>query len=220
VKKLGLLLFVCVAVGGVASAQNNLPDGPKPSGHQRFSLFPALSSADNVRPMTSGEKFELFAVNTVNPFQLLASAATAGIDMADDRYPSWGQGGEGFGKRFAAAYGDAATSNFFGTFLFPSVLHQDPRYFRKESGGFGSRLGYAVTRILITRTDSGGSAPNASLWLGATASGALSNVYYPRDQQTGAHTAERIGINLGTTAGLNVAREFWPSVSRKLFHHR
>jgi hypothetical protein len=219
VKKLGLVLFVCVAICGVVSAQSNLPDGPKPSGHQKFSLFPALSSADNVRPMTAGEKFQLFAVNTVSPFQFLASAAIAGIDQADDRYPSWGQGGEGFGKRFAASYADAATSNFFGTFLFPSVLHQDPRYFRKGTGSFGSRLGYAVTRILVTRTDSGRSAANASLWLGATASGALSNVYYPRDQQTGANTAERIGINLGTTAGLNVAREFWPDVSRKLFHH-
>jgi hypothetical protein len=212
------MLLVCVAVCGAASAQSNPPDGPKPSGHQKFSLFPALSSAESARPMTSGEKFELFAVNTVSPFQLLASAATAGIDQAADRYPSWGQGGEGFGKRFAAAYGDAATSNFFGTFLFPSVLRQDPRYFRKETGGFGSRLGYALTRVLVTRTDSGRSSPNASLWLGASASGALSNVYYPRDQQTGAHTAERIGINLGTTAGLNVAREFWPDISRKLFH--
>jgi hypothetical protein len=169
--------------------------------------------------MTAGDKFELFAINTMNPYQMLASAATAGIDQADDTYPSWGQGGEGFGKRFGAAYADAATSNFFGTFLFPSILHQDPRYFRKETGGFGSRLGYALTRVLVTRMDSGRNAPNVSLWLGATASGTLSNVYYPRDQQTGAHTAERIGINFATTAGFNVAREFWPNVSRKLFHH-
>jgi hypothetical protein len=219
VKKLGLSLFVCLFLSSVVMAQSGSPDAPQPSGHHKlFSFSPQLSAANDSRPMSASEKFEYFAIDTVNPFQLLASAASAGIDQADDRYPSWGQGGEGFGKRFAANYADAATTNFFATFLFPTVLRQDPRYFRKGEGTFGSRLGYAITRILVTRTDSGRLAPNASLLLGATASGALSNVYYPRDQQTGVNTAERIGITLGTSAGINVAKEFWPDVSHKLFH--
>lgn len=219
-KKLGLPIFVCLFLSGVLAAQSSPPDAPQPGGiHKIFAFTPALSMADNVPPLTAGKKFELFAVNTVSPFQFFASAATAGINQWADRYPSWGQGAEGFGKRFGATYADAATSSFFGTFLFPSVFRQDPRYFRKVSGSFGSRLGYSLTRVLVTRTDSGHSSANVSLWLGASASGALGNVYYPRDQQTGALTASRIATTLGTTAGFNVFREFWPDINKKIFRH-
>jgi len=224
VKILGLALSLClvgtVAVHAQDTATPAAPAPQKTEQHNKFFSFsPPLSLAKDQRPMTVGDKFTLFAINTVNPFQFVATAAWAGIEQAENTYPSWGQGAEGFGKRYGALYASTASSNFFGTFVFPAMLHQDPRYFRKVNGGFGSRLGYALSRVAVTRTDHGRSVPNASLWLGAGASGALGNLYYPADQQDGTHVCERIGINLATTAGFNIAREFWPDVSRHLFHH-
>lgn len=176
--------------------------------------------ANDARPMRAGDKFKLFALNTVNPFQIVSTAAWAGIEQADDRFPSWGQGAEGYGKRFAAAYVDTASSNFFGTFLYPSLLKQDPRYFRKQTGSFGARLGYALSRIIVTRTDHGTSAPNASLWMGAVSAGALSNAYYPTQDQGVALTFQRAGYSIVTNAGFNIAREFWPDISSRLFHKK
>lgn len=166
--------------------------------------------------MTVGDKFTLFALNTVNPFQLLSTATAAGIDQAVDNYHSWGQGAEGYGKRYGAAYADTATANFFGTFLFPVILRQDPRYFRKETGGVVNRFRYAISRVFVTRTDRGTNAPNASLWLGTLASAGMSNIYYPVADQGAGLTFERAGLNIGASAGFNVAREFWPDISRHL----
>lgn len=221
-KLTGLVLPVCLVFSLAVCAQtSNPPDTPQaqPKHNGVFSKFsPPLSLANDTRPMSPGDKFKLFAVNTVSPFNFVATAAWAGIEQANNTYPSWGQGGEGFGKRYGAVFASTASSNFFGTFMYPSMLRQDPRYFRKLKGGFGSRLGYALSRIVVTRTDHGGSAPNASLWLGAGSSAALGNLYYPENEQDAGAVLGRMGINIATTAGFNVAREFWPDVSRKLFH--
>lgn len=223
-KSSGLILSICLAVASSVSAQATPPDAPNPQATQHGSIFsklsPPLSIAEDAKPLTPGGKFKLFAVNTVNPFTFISTGVWAGIEQAQDTYPSWGQGAEGFGKRFGAVYASTATSNFFSNFMFPSILRQDPRYFRKLKGGFGSRLGYALSRVVVTRTDHGNSSPNVSLWLGAGSSAALGNLYYPSDQQDASHVFGRFGINIATTAGFNVAREFWPDVSRKLFHHQ
>lgn len=226
VKLLGLALSLCL-VGTIAvHAQTSTPpDAPSTQKQKKsvrekfFSLSPPLSLAEDTLPMTTGQKFELFALNTVNPFQFVFTAAVAGYSQAVNSYPSWGQGAEGYGKRFAASYADTASSGFFGTFLFPSMFRQDPRYFRKLNGGFGKRLGYAISRVVVTRTDSGGRAPNVSLWMGSVASGGISNLYYPAADQGVGLTFQRAGIGIASTAGFNVAREFWPDVSRHVFHH-
>jgi len=220
----GLALSLCLVGSTLAFAQNsNPPDAPKPqhTEHQKFFSFsPSLSVANDTLPMSAGEKFELFARNTVNPFQFVATAAAAGIAQADDRFHTWGQGADGYGKRYGASYADLASSNFFSTFFFPAILHQDPRYFRKESGTFGSRLKYAITRVAVTRTDSGHSAPNASLWMGSLAAGGIINLYAPTADQGVGLTFEGAGVDIASAAGFNVAREFWPDVSHHLFHHK
>lgn len=212
-----------LVVSVYAVAQNTTADAPqeqKSQLKQFFSFSPPLSLAQDTRPMTVGKKFELFARNTVNPFQFVSTAAWAGIAQGMDRFPAWGQGAEGYGKRYGAQYASTATFNMFGTFVFPAILKQDPRYFRKETGGFGNRLGYALTRVAVSRTDSGGTAPNVSVWMGAMTAGALSNAWYPESNQGVGLTFRNAGISLCTAAGFNVAREFWPDVSRKLFHHK
>jgi hypothetical protein len=226
VKLLGLALFLCLVGAAAVHAQTTPPDAPQNNAPEKksvrdnfFSLSPPLSLAEDQRPMRTGEKFELFALNTVNPFQFVATAAWAGISQAQDSHPAWGQGAEGYGKRYAASYADTTSASFFGTFLFPSMFHHDPRYFRKLHGTFGQRLGYAMSRTVVTRTDHGRRAPNVSLWMGSLASGAISNLYYPDVDRGAGLTFERAGFNIATTAGFNLAREFWPDVAR-MFHHK
>jgi len=225
VKLLGLALSLCLVGTSAVRAQNTTPPADAPQEQKKsvrekfFSLSPPLSLAENQRPMTTGDKFELFALNTVNPFQFVATAAWAGISQAQNSYPSWGQGAEGYGKRYAASYADTASFGFFGTFFFPSLFHQDPRYFRKLNGTFGQRLGYALSRIAVTRTDHGGASPNVSLWMGALSSGGVANLYYPDANRGVGLTFERAGIGVATSAGFNVAREFWPDVTHH-FHHK
>jgi hypothetical protein len=192
----------------------------KAENKRKFAFSPMMGVAADTGPLTAGDKFKLFALNTVNPFQIVASAAAAGLDQAQNTYAGYGQGAEGYGKRFGAAYAGNATAEFFGTFLFSSILKTDPRYFRRESGGFTSRTSYAISRIFVSRTDSGGRAPNLSLWMGALASGGIANTYYPKADQGVGLTFTRAGIALGTTAGFNILKEFWPDIEHKVFHTR
>jgi hypothetical protein len=193
-----------------------LPDAP--SALPARAPQAASGGSQPYTPLTPGQKFEHFARASVNPYFLLGGAAAAGISQAADTNPGYGQGGEGYAKRFGAAMADQASSNFFGTFLYPTIFHQDPRYFRKgpEGGTGGQRLGYAITRVFVTRNDSGKSAFNISRVLGSLTSATLSNVYYSTHEQTGAKTAERFGLNLAGQAGFNVVREFLPNI----FHRK
>ena len=172
--------------------------------------------ATNTAPLTAGEKFGLFAWNSVSLFTIVGSAASAGIKQARNTQTGYGQGAEGYFKRFGASMASAASNNFFGTFLLPSLLHQDPRFFVRETGNFGDKVGYATSRIVITRSDRGGETINWSGMLGPLAGSALANTYLPEDSQGVGNTFSRWGISLGSTAASNVLREFWPSIIRGL----
>lgn len=154
---------------------------------------------------------------TVSPVTFLSTAASAGFSQARDTNAGFGQGAEGYGKRFGAKYANTASTQFFGTFLFPSLLRQDPRFFRKGSGTAKERIGYALTRTLVTRTDTGGSAPNASLWLGLGTSAAISNLYYPPGDKSALDAVTRFATGLGIKSGFNVLKEYWPDISRRVF---
>ena len=217
-------LLLCLAAPLLAQTATTLPDNPTPQQKDRrperrgvTSFWPAVSAASTAGKLTPGEKFRLFGFNTVNPFPIAAAAARAGFSQAIDSNSGFGQGAEGYGKRFGAAYADTATSQFFGTFLFPSILRQDPRYFRRVEGSPGSRIGYALSRVFVTRNDSGRSAPNISYLLGAASSAALSNTYYPAGSRNAGDAAIRFGTAYGVQAGFNVFKEFWPDIKQKLF---
>ena len=217
-----LLCFFLLTTAAVwaQSGPNALPDAPSAAA---ASVPPQAgggtgAAGQAITPLTPGQKFELFGRRSVNPYFLVGAAAGAGISQAADTNPGYGQGGEGYGKRFGAAVADEASSNFFGAFLYPVIFHQDPRYFRKgpEGGTGGQRVGYAISRVFVTRSDSGKSQFNISRVLGSLTSATLSNVYYSTHEQTGAKTAERFGINLGAQAGFNIVREFLPNI----FHRK
>ncbi len=164
---------------------------------------------EDPRPLRPRDKFRLFAADSTRPYQFLVAGAVTGISMTDPDNRGYGQGAEGFGKRFGAAMADEASSNFFGTFLFPSIFRQDPRYFRHATGTPGQRIGYAVSRVLVTRSDHGSNQFNISKVLGICFAAGLANAYYPQSERSVGRTFTTIGINFGTTAGLNVVKEFW-----------
>lgn len=177
-----------------------------------FGLGPKFNvvEGENPRPLDTGDKFRLFVADSTRPYQFLVAGAVAGVSMTDSDNRGFGQGAEGFGKRFGAAMADQASSNFFGTFLFPSIFRQDPRYFRRGHGSKGNRVTYALSRLVVTRAENGKSQFNSSKVLGILCSGALANTYYPENQRNAGRTFTTIGISFGTTAGLNLLKEFWP----------
>jgi hypothetical protein len=164
--------------------------------------------------LAPGQKFHLFLRNTFEPITVLSSAFDAGIEQASDSDPTFGQGWEGYGKRFGAALADRTSSDFFHTFLFPVVFHQDPRYYRLGRGATRARLGNALAHVFVARSDSGKKTFNFSEWMGTTASTALGNTYHPGNRRGAGAASERIAISVATDMGFDLLREFWPELVR------
>lgn len=181
---------------------------------KRSWVYPEL--ATTAGPLTSKEKFELFLNKTIAAPQILSSAAGAGISEARGTLPGYGQGGEGFGKRFGSSMASGASSHFFGTFLLPSMLHEDPRFFVKLNGGWKKRTGHALRRVVVIRTDTGGQKFNLPGTLGPLLAEALANSYLPDSERTAGKTFERSGIRIGFSAANNLLKEYWPSIFRNL----
>jgi hypothetical protein len=210
-------LIVCAAVLCFAIwAQAQQPTS-NPKQDDSNTALPNAPSA--YKPLTAGGKLKIAAFDAVHPLRIAGAAVSAGIAQASDPYPEWGDGGEGYAKRFGAAVADEASGHIFKGFLFPALLRTDPRYFRKANGGAGSRIGYAVTCVFVTRTDSGHSTFNASEFLGAASSAALSTVYYPRSGSSTNDAVSRAGLGVASDMGWNVFKEFWPDIWKKFRHH-
>lgn len=135
----------------------------------------------------------------------------ASLYQLEDQNPSFGQGMKGYARRFASAYGDQTIGNVMTEGLIPSALHEDPRYFRLAEGSRKGRAWYAVTRIFVTRTDSGGKRFNTSEWGGNASAVAISNLYYP-DTRNVSDNVQKLLIACATDAFSNVLKEFWPDV--------
>src|SRR5882757_2159951 len=127
-------------------------------------------------PMTTKQKFSLASHDTFDPVSLIGVGLAAGIEQANNTYAGYGEGAAGYGKRFAAKFGDGRTSDFLSHAVFPSLFHQDPRYFYQGTGSVKSRMLHAASFAIITRSDSGKPMPNYSYFLGDIGSGALSNL--------------------------------------------
>ncbi len=231
---LGVLMLALAPVGAAQQdpKQKDLPDAPAPKQgnapqkHQnavnttievlgrRSVFFPNI--ATSVGPLSSKQKFELFAGESVAPSRFLSSAAGAGISQARNSLDGYGQGAGGYGKRFGSSMATAASNNFFGTFVISSLLHRDPRYFVTLHGGAGHRIGYALSRIVVARTDEGKDAANWAGMLGPLLAESLANSYLPVKEQTAGRTFQRYGIRIGLNTASNALREYWPTIFRNL----
>jgi len=130
-------------------------------------------------PLTTKLKFQLAARSVVDPFTFVAVGFLAGLQQASDQFGGYGQGAEGYGKRYGAAYGDIVTSSFIGSAILPSIFKQDPRYFYRGTGSVKSRLGYALANAVVCKGDNKKWQFNYSEVIGAFATGAISYTYYP-----------------------------------------
>jgi hypothetical protein len=159
-------------------------------------------------PLTAKQKFLFAARGTFDPVAMVGVGFGAGIEQAANSFAGYGQGAEGYGKRFAAKFADGRSSDFFTHAIFPSLLHQDPRYYYQGSGPAKSRVLHAIGSAFFTRTDSGLTAPNYSFLLGDLSSGALSNLYYPKANRGAGLVFTNAAIGLGGRMAGNILREF------------
>ena len=125
----------------------------------------------------------------------------------------------GYAKRYGADFTDGFTNELFVTAVFPTLLHEDPRYYRLGHGGALKRTGYALSRILIAHSDSGASRFNGSEFLGNIASGALSMTYYPQSERSVGGVFTRMSVEIGYDSLFNVLKEFYPDLKRKFSHN-
>jgi Carboxypeptidase regulatory-like domain len=167
----------------------------------------------NAAPMTRKLKLNLALKTATDPVTFLVVAGVAGVEQAHNTFPGYGQGFEGYAKRYGASYADTVSGRMFGSVLFPVLLHQDPRYFYQGSGTIRSRLLYALVSTVVCRGDNGNLEPNYSHVLGSFAAAGLSNLYRaPQDRRAGLTFRNGLIIT-GGAAVVNVFREF---LSRKL----
>jgi hypothetical protein len=204
---------VRVELSPIELAQEQLKDQEK----QRVLAFIPnfyVTYVPNAAPLTPKQKFELAWKTTLDPVSFGVTAVIAGIQQARNDFSGYGQGAQGYAKRYGASYTDFVTSTFIGGAILPSLLKQDPRYFYKGTGSSRSRILYAIANSVICKGDNGRWQANYSGILGSLAAGGISNLYYPDSDRNGVSlTFENTLIGIGASAGVNILQEF---VIRKL----
>jgi hypothetical protein len=216
---------------GTSGSPSSRPDSPQPKqeatpqpGGQnkhfigyvtsRSIVFPDI--ATNPLALSPGGKFKIFINQGISPAYVLGAGLSAAINQANNSPGSTGQGWEAYGTRVGYSLARASSTSFFGTFVFASMLRQDPRFFPESHPGFLHAIKYSAERIVITRNDKGNDVFNSSGLLGPLAAEALSNSYLPRSEQTGARTMERYGSDLAWRFAANIFKEYWPTIFRDM----
>jgi hypothetical protein len=197
--------------------------------------FLTLENAHEVPPLTIKQKFGVVTRGSFDYVQYPWYGFLSGIGQAQDSEPGYGQGAEGYAKRFGAAFADGTIENYMTGAVLPSLLRQDPRYFQSGQGSFWHRTGYAMSRNLITRTDAGGEQFNYSEVVGGALAAAISTYsYHPKSHlfttttpgvlryTSSDRTLPNTGKVWGTQYGYDtltlVVKEFWPDIRRKIRH--
>lgn len=213
---------------GAGTGTTSLPDTPEPKAQGQVSppeatamkfigyatnrsfIFPDIATSPT--RISAGSKFKLFVNQSISPAYILQSAISAGISQAKDSPSAYGQGWGAYSERFGASMARGSSNAFFGTFLFASVLHEDPRFFPQYRPTLWSAVKYSAKRLVVTRRDSGKNGFNTSGILGTLAAETLANVYLPQSEQTGAKTAERFGTDLAWRFAGNMFKDYWPTI--------
>lgn len=223
-------MLLCLATPLLVSAQSTVdspgPQGTAPSASpisndRILGVIPNFQTVDEpagpYTPLRARDKWELFVKESVDPFTFFSSAAGAGISQWHDEDPRYGTGFQPYMQRFGAAQADLTSQNFFQDAVLASLLHEDPRYFRKGPGSSVlHRIGYAMSRVVVTRLDSGRDSFNFSGIAGMEMGIALSNAYYPPKSVNGGEMAYRTFTSLTASALGNLLPEFWPDIKAKL----
>jgi len=202
-------------------AQTANPDPSKPQQTKRIlgimPNFNAVSADTILPPQTPKEKFVIAAKNSFDYSSFLIAAIQSGVNFANDSYPEFGHGAEGFGKYYYHNLLDTADENFMVAGLYPVLFHQDNRYYTLGHGGFRKRALYAATRVLITRRDNGHKTFNASEIIGAGSAAGISSLYYPEAYRDWTKIGQKwLTSVIIDAANFTFIKEFWPDVNKRL----
>jgi len=240
------LVLMLVLISGLAPAQRLIADAddssslmamaeapllPQPTRFQQMTNMikfqvnraidgKAYPSVTEWRPLSARQKFDVFLHSTYAPRTFANAAIDEAADRAKGRHLNreYETGFLGVGQRYGINLATTETDVFFQRFLFPTLLRQDPRYFRNPNLPFLQRALYAMSRVLITRTDGGGQTFNSSRILSIAATRTVSDLYVPGEHQGMRPVAACVSFTLLRDAGLNLVHEFWPDVRRKFLH--
>lgn len=207
-----------VVVGPVTSTNPNDQFGKQPK--RILGIIPnyrAVSANAHLPPLNFKGELWLATQDTFDYSNFIFVGVLAGANMAGKSQPTFGQGAEGFGKYYWHDFVDAAVENYMTEAVIPAATREDPRYYTLAKGGFAKRTGYALSRLFITRTNSGGSTFNLSEIVGSGASAGIGNAYYPSQANPWVKTYQRWGTQVGFDGLFNVLKEFWPDIDRKIF---
>ncbi|HEV2463389.1 MAG TPA: hypothetical protein VGT04_06265 [Acidobacteriaceae bacterium] len=175
--------------------------------YQRFAAGPRN------KPLTPGDKGWLAARNVVDPFNVITILGEAGIAVASDPDSPYGPGMPGYGRYVGVSFAEDMTGEFLGTFLIPSIAHQDPHYHRMQHASIPRRAAHACLQIFWTQSDSGRGMLNYANLIGFAAEDEISNLYVPGRETNGRASAERYGTALATAPIGNLVSEFLPDVA-------
>jgi hypothetical protein len=188
-----------------------------------FFVMPNFLTVENEAQVASiswKEKFTITAKGAFDPYEFAVVGILAGVRQAENAYPGFGQGFVGYGKRYGAGFVDQVDGNIMVGGVFPTILRTDPRYFQLGKGRFIYRFGYAISRIFITRRDSGGRLFNFPEFAGNAAAIAISNLYYPPADRGFSAGLNNWGVQMGIDALGNELKEFWPDIHRRFLKRR
>jgi hypothetical protein len=224
-------------IAPATNGKSSLPDAPTPqispstpsnpndqSGKQPKRIlgivpnYRAVSANEHLPPLDFKGALWLATQDTFDYSDFIFVAGLAGIDMAGRSQPAFGHGAEGYGKYYWHVFVDGAIENYMTEAIVPAATKEDPRYYTMGEGGFVKRTGYAVSRLFITRTNSGGSTFNLSEIVGAGAAAGIGNAYYPAQSNPWVKTYQRWGTQVGLDGVFNALKEFWPDVNQAIFH--
>jgi len=182
--------------------------------------YSTVERHDEFGTLSPKTKFKLSVKTMTDPITVSFLGAIALMGQARDSDPSYGQGLKGYSKRYATTYTDTAVGTLMTTSVFPTLLHQDPRYFQLGTGGAWHRVKYSVSRIFITRSDGGKTQFNYSEIVGNAVAAGISNTYHPDYQRNLGNTMSVWGTDILLNTVCNLAKEFWPDLRRKIHNYR
>ena len=235
--ELSLLAQDSQQAGTTTTGKPSAPDAPTPSSppapannpDDQFGKQPkrilgiipnyrAVSANTQLPPLNFKGELWLATQDTFDYSNFIFVGMLAGIDMAGKSQPTFGQGAEGYGKYYWHVFVDGGIENYMTEAVIPVMTKEDPRYYTMGNGGFFKRTGYAVSRLFITKANSGKSTFNLSEVVGAGAAAGIGNAYYPSQNNQWVKTYQRWGTQIGLDGAFNVLKEFWPDVNHAIFH--
>ncbi len=199
-----------------AARQSTQPAPPPCPPAPEINWYARFLNGPEVRVLSPAEKARLAARNIIDPFNAVTILGTSAISVAADSHSAYGPGMSGFGRYVGVSYAQDVTGEFFGTFLIPSIVHQDPHYHRMPSASIPRRFRHAVVQIFWTKADDGSNMLNYANIVGFAIDGAISNAYVPGQDISFSASATRYTLGLATAPAENLITEFLPDLARRI----